>query len=96
MSAHTATYILYTRALLTLACTQVACERVFSKLKLVLNRLRSLLEQEFIEAFIILSSEVDLLEGLNYDHLIDKIANSTPLLQKKTSYPYLISKVLLI
>lgn len=80
--AYSHLYIVY-KCLLTLSCTQVACERVFSKLKLVLNRLRSLLGQELVEAFIILSSEADLLESLDYDYIIEKIANSTPLLKKK-------------
>lgn len=82
VGAYSHLYIVY-KCLLTLSCTQVACERLFSKLKLVLTRLRSLLGQELVEAFIMLSSEADLLEGLDKDHIIDKIANSTPLLKKK-------------
>ena len=44
--------------LLTLSVSQVLCERSFSKLKFILNRLRSSLNQEHLEAFMLMSSEI--------------------------------------
>lgn len=75
-------YIAY-KYLITLSCTQVSCERVFSKLKIVLNRLRPLLGQEKLDAFILLSVEADLLNDLNYDLIVDTLASTSLLLKKK-------------
>lgn len=75
-------YIVY-KCLITLSCTQVSCERVFSKLKIILTRLRSLLGQEYLEAFMLLSVETDILVDLNYDVIIDTLAKKSPLLKGK-------------
>lgn len=42
---------------LTLSVTQAICERVFSKLKIVKNRLRSSTNQDHLEAFMLISVE---------------------------------------
>jgi len=43
--------------LLTLSVTQVACERSFSTLKFIKNRLRSTASQEHLEAFMLMAIE---------------------------------------
>jgi len=43
--------------LLTLSTTQVACERSFSTLEFVKNRLRSTIAQEHLEAFMLMATE---------------------------------------
>lgn len=70
------------KTLLTLACTQVSCERVFSKLKIVKNRLRSLIGQEILESLILLNVERDLARDLIYDDIIDKFASTSSVLQR--------------
>ena len=50
-SLHSSLFAVY-KFILTLLCTQVSCERVFSILKLVKHRLRSSLGQEFLTSFI--------------------------------------------
>lgn len=50
--------------ILTLSFTQVACERSFSTLKFVKNRLRSTLNQENLQAFMLMASERDILMSL--------------------------------
>lgn len=60
--------------LLTLSISQVACERSFSKLKFILNRLRSSLTQEHLEAFMLMSSENEILFNLKNEEIIDNFA----------------------
>lgn len=47
--------------ILTLSCTQVHCERVFSKLKIIKTRLRSTLSQGLLEHLVLISVENDLI-----------------------------------
>ncbi|KAL4084660.1 hypothetical protein QTP88_027587 [Uroleucon formosanum] len=57
-SAYTNLYLTY-KLILTLACTQVNCERSFSKLKIIETRLRASLGQELLEALLLISIEKD-------------------------------------
>lgn len=66
--------------LLTSSITQVACERSFSTLKFVKNRLRSTLTQEHLEAFMLMSTEKDILMSLDSDGVINKVAETSDLL----------------
>ena len=67
-------YIAY-KYILTLSCTQVSCERVFSVLKIIKNRLRSLLGQELLEDFILLYVHRNY--DFDYNKVIDDVANSS-------------------
>ena len=62
------------RVALTLPCTVVSCERVFSKVRFVKSRLRSLLGQELLEALIICSVELYLLKAIYYEAVYHKLA----------------------
>ena len=53
--------------LLTLPVTQVACERSFSALKRIKSRLRSTQSQEHLEAFMLMTTEKDILMSLDND-----------------------------
>src|ERR1700761_7622750 len=70
------------KLLLTLSSTQVACERSFSKLKYIENRLRSSLSSTHLEAFVLMSVETDVLSDLNNDAFLDHVAEMSPSLKK--------------
>lgn len=53
-------YKIYVVAM-TLACTQVNCEKAFSKLKIIKSRLRAAINQEHLEVLMLLSIESDLI-----------------------------------
>lgn len=56
--------------ILTLPFTQVNCERSFSKLKIIKNRLRSSLGQDKLEAFMLISVEKELLEEVTFQDIL--------------------------
>uniref|UniRef100_A0A8C6KUE3 DUF4371 domain-containing protein n=1 Tax=Nothobranchius furzeri TaxID=105023 RepID=A0A8C6KUE3_NOTFU len=68
--------------LLTLSLTQVACERTFSILKFIKNRLRSTLSSDKLEAFMLMASEKDILMALDSDSVMDRLAEKSELLKK--------------
>lgn len=72
--------------ILTLSVSRVACERAFSTLKLVKNRLRTSLNQENLEAFILMATEKEILMALDKDDIIDKMAESSELLRRLLVY----------
>lgn len=72
--------------LLTLSFTQVACERSFSVLKHIKNRLRSSLSQSKLEAFMLMSSENEILMKLDVSKIIDEVADTSKLLQSKLKF----------
>lgn len=68
--------------LLTLSITQVACERSFSTLKFVKNRLRSSLSQDNLEAFMLMCTEKEIHMSISNDTVIDKVAETSALLRR--------------
>lgn len=78
-SAYSNLYRVY-KVALTLSCTQVCCERAFSKLKIIKNRLRASMSQELLESLMLISIEPDLLPDTNV--IIDNIGKSTTELSK--------------
>ena len=63
--------------LLTLAITQVECERSFSKLMLIKTRLRSSLSQENLNSLMLMSVESDILRKVSLDKVVDKLASTS-------------------
>ena len=59
---------------LTLSCTQVACERSFSKLKYIKNRLRSRLHDILLEPLMLMNIERSILNELTNDEVIAEIS----------------------
>lgn len=70
------------KLLLTLPVSQVACERSFSSLKLIKNRLRSTMTQEHLEAFMLMSVEKDILAKLNNGKIVDAVAYTSKELRR--------------
>jgi len=62
---------------LILPCTQVSCERAFSKLKILKTKLRSSINQEHLEALMSLFVEEDLIKFIKKDEVIDQLASSS-------------------
>ena len=77
-SVYSNLYIVY-KFVLTLPCTQVTCERVFSKLKIVKTRLRSALTQPFLEPLMLMNVESKYLSNLDYNILINEVADNNEL-----------------
>jgi hAT family C-terminal dimerisation region len=67
---------------LTLPCSQIECERVFSKLKIVKSRLRSSVEEDLLDALILMNVERELTFNLDTDKIIYLFASSTPELSR--------------
>lgn len=78
-SAYSNLYRVY-KVALTLSCTQVCCERAFSKLKIIKNRLRSSMGQEMLESLMLISIESDLIPDKNI--IMDKLGKSSNELSK--------------
>ena len=62
---------------MTVAVAQVECERSFSLLKIIKSRLRSMLGQEQLEAFTLLSIERRILDEIPSDEVIDKFSKTS-------------------
>ena len=73
-------YVLY-KILVTLPIGSTKCERSFSKLKIVKNRLRSSMCQPRLSALMLISVEREQLQSVDYETVIDEFATS-PLLRK--------------
>ena len=56
--------------LLTLSCTQVSCEKPFSKLKIIKTRLRSSMQQDLLETCMLMSVEWDILEQIQFEEIL--------------------------
>ena len=65
------------KLLLTIGVTQVACERTFSKLKLIKTKTRSAISQEHLEAFMLMFVEKDILQKLDHEEIIDTVATKS-------------------
>jgi hypothetical protein len=70
--AYSHLYLAY-KVALSLSCTQVACERCFSKLKFLKNRLRSRLTEEHLEAMMLMSVERDVLAAITNEEVLAEI-----------------------
>ena len=69
--------------LLTLSTTQVACERSFSTLKFIKNRLRSTLSSDNLDAFMLMAIEKDILSNLSVDSIIDHVSLKSSLMRSE-------------
>lgn len=65
---------------LTLPCTQVTCERTFSKLKNIKTKLRSTISQETMEALLLMNIERNV--EIDKESVIDSIGKSSNELSK--------------
>ena len=68
--------------LLTLPITQVECERSFSVLKYIKNRLRNRLTNDQLESFVIMNLEKSTLNTVDNEEVINSLAAESSLLKK--------------
>lgn len=85
LSGFTSLTSLYT-ILVSLAITSSSAERAMSKIKIVKNRLRTSMKDDWFSALIILASEKDILQEISVEAIIDKFAASSTTLSKLLSY----------
>lgn len=70
-------YRLY-KTFVTLPITSATCERCFSKLTIVKNKLRFTSSQDRLKSLMILFTENDLTQTINFDEVIDVFAHLGP------------------
>ena len=70
------------KILATIAVTSCSAERVMSRVKIIKNRLRSTMLDDWFSALTILASERDIVDSLNSDEVIDQFAMLSDKLQK--------------
>jgi hypothetical protein len=59
--------------------TQVACDRSFSSLKYIINRLKSKLTNEYTETFMLMSVEKEISINIDNDQIIDLLLQKSKL-----------------
>ncbi|XP_075070610.1 uncharacterized protein LOC142159784 [Mixophyes fleayi] len=69
--------------ILTLSFTQVACERSFSTLTFIKNRLRNNVSQEHLDSFMLMATEKDILANLDLDDIINRVAAKSEVLRSQ-------------
>jgi hypothetical protein len=69
----------------SLAITSSSAERVMSKIKIVKNRLRTTMLDDWFSSLTILASEKDILDQISVETIIDKFATSSTPLSKLLS-----------
>lgn len=62
---------------ITLSISQVTCERRFSKLQLVKSKTRNLISQDFLETAMLMYTERDILDKVDFDKVIDLVAQNS-------------------
>lgn len=85
LNLHVSTYSNLYRAyeyFMTLPCTQVECERTFSKLRILKSRLRSALKQELLEPLLFMFVERELTFNLNVDEIVLSFGRSSSELRR--------------
>ena len=73
------------KILATIAVTSYSAERAMSRDKIIKNKLRSTMLDDWFSALTILASERDLVDGLNTDEITDRFALLSDKLQKYLS-----------
>ena len=72
---------------MTLAVTQVECERSFSLLKIIKSRLRNMLGQEQLKAFMLLSIERRILDEIPPNNeVIEQFSNTSKELSRLLNF----------
>ena len=66
-------YLAY-KVILTLSVTQVGCERTFSKLRYIKNRLRNQLSEDGLDSLLLMCVERDILLRISNHTIIDELA----------------------
>jgi len=64
----------------------VTCERSFSILKVIKTRLRNTMNEDKLEAFMLMASNKDILNDLDSDQVIELLKNKSKLFLRELSY----------
>jgi len=64
----------------------VACELSFSILKVIKTRLRNTMNEDKLEAFMLMASNKDILNNLDSDQVIELLKNKSKLFLRELSY----------
>ncbi|XP_072401115.1 uncharacterized protein [Diabrotica undecimpunctata] len=80
------TLVLAYQYILSLPISQVACERSFSTLKFIKNRLRNSLSDNRLESFMLMNIENDILSDINNDEIINRLGQTTKLMKDALMY----------
>ena len=76
------------KIILTLSVTQVGCERTFSKLRYVKNRLRNQLSEDRLDSLLLMCVEGDVLSRISNYTIIDELAKMNAEMQRLLLYKY--------
>lgn len=68
--------------ILTLPCTHVKCEKSFSRLKIIKNRLRSSLGQDHVQICMLMSIERDIMENVEFSDILEYVKGTSDLMKK--------------
>ena len=74
------------KILVTLPVTSCTAERAMSRVRIVKNRLRTTMLDDWFAALICLASEKDVLNSLHVTDIIDRFSNSSDTLRRHLTY----------
>lgn len=74
------------KILASIAVTSSSAERVLSRVRIIKNRLRTSMLDDWFSALTILASEADVTKSINIDEIIDSLANSSGRLREHLLY----------
>ena len=69
-----------------LGVSSASAERALSKLKIIKNRLRSTMSDDFLSSLMIISAEKDLLALISNHDIIERLSTASPGLQSHLMY----------
>jgi len=70
------------QVLVTIAVTSASAERTMSKVKLVKNRLRSTMTDDYFSSLLIVAMEKDIADKISNDRVVHRFAALSPVLAK--------------
>ena len=74
------------KVILSLSVTQAGCERTFSKLRCVKNRLRNQLSEDRLDSLLLMCVERDVLLRISNHTIIDELAKMNAEMQRLLLY----------
>ena len=74
------------KIILTLSVTQVGCERTFSKLRYVKNRLKNQLSEDRLDSLLLICVERDILLRISNHTIIDEVAKKNAEMRRLLLY----------
>lgn len=82
LSSYRNLYFVY-KYIMTFSCTQVRCEVTFSKLTHVQCRRRNLMKSPKLNAFMMMSTEKEILQNVRNDDIVNEVAKRSNILSRK-------------